>query len=218
MDSSRTYPMEAVTVISSSGKATITDVNGRYAIEVTEKDSVWFSYLGKATVKYAVAKIYNSEQFDVALHINIPVLKEVIVRPRNYRLDSLQNRQDYAKGFSFQRPNFESMTSIGPHGAGIDINELIRLFQFRKNRSMASFRERLMQQERDKYIDYRFSKAVVQRLTGLTGVERDSFMLRCRPSYEFCLMTNDYQFQSYIKNCYEEYRQEKSGTAIRKED
>lgn len=217
-DSSRTYPMEAVTVISSSGKATITDANGRYSIEVTEKDSVWFSYLGKATVKYAVARIHNSEQFDIALHINIPVLKEVIVKPRNYRLDSLQNRQDYARGFNFQRPDFESMTSIGPHGAGIDINELIRLFQFRKNRSMASLRERLVQQERDKYIDYRFSKAVVQRLTGLTGAERDSFMLRCRPSYEFCLMTNDYQFQSYIKDCFENYRQQKSSTAIKKED
>lgn len=210
--------MEAVTVISSAGKGTITDSKGHYTIEVTEKDSVWFSYLGKPTVKYAVAKIYDASQFDVALHINIPVLKEVFVKRRNYRLDSLQNREDYAKGFNFQRPNVESLTSIGPLGAGIDINELIRVFQFRRNRSMESFRQRLMQQERDKYVDYRFNKALVQRLTGLTGIERDSFMLRCRPTYEFCLMTNDYQFQSFIKNCFENYQQQKNSTAIKKED
>lgn len=204
-DSSRNYPLELVSVLTTSGKGTVTDSWGNYVIEVNEKDSVWFSYLNKPTIKYAVKKILNADQFDIALHVNIPILKEVIVRPRNYRMDSLQNRLDYAKAFNFRRPNVESMTSIGPNGAGIDINELIRVFQFRKNRSMEAFRERLLQQEREKYIDYRFNKALVRRLTNLTGEALDSFMVIYRPTYEFVMLTPEYEYQLYIRKSYAEF-------------
>src|SRR5687767_11822076 len=209
--------MEAVTVITSSGKGTITNAEGYYEIEVNEKDSVWFSYLGKPTVKYPVSKIFDAEHFDLALHVNIPILKEVVIRRRNYRLDSIQNRLDYEKAFNFRRPNLESMTSIGPMGAGIDINELIKLFQFRKNRRMEGFRERLMQQERDKYIDYKFNKALVRRLTALAGAELDSFMAKYRPSYEFLLVTPEYDFQLYIKKAFSEFRQKKNFSVTKKE-
>ncbi len=194
-----------VTVLSSSGNGTATNAWGQYEIEVRETDSIWFSYLNKPTIKYAVSKILNSEQFDIALHVNIPVLKEVIVKRRNYRMDSLQNRLDYAKAFDFRRPNVESMTSIGPQGAGVDLNELIRVFQFRKNRSMEMFRERLLQQEHDKYVDFKFNKALIRRLTALTSEELDSFMAIYRPSYEFTLLTPDYDFQLYIKKAYAQF-------------
>jgi hypothetical protein len=199
------YPLELVSVLSTAGRGTATNAWGQYEIEVSEKDSVWFSYLNKPTVKYAVANIRNNEQFDIALHVNIPMLKEVIVRPRNYKMDSIQNRLDYAKAFNFHRPNVESMTSIGPQGAGIDINELIRVFQFRRNRSMESFRERLLQQERDKYVDHRFNKALVRRLTALNSPELDTFMLLYRPSYEFSVTTPEYEFQLYIKTSHSEF-------------
>ncbi|MEJ7913215.1 MAG: hypothetical protein WKF70_08680, partial [Chitinophagaceae bacterium] len=94
-DSSRTYPLEAVSVLSTSGRGTITDVNGFYSIEVAAADSIYFSYLGKPTVKFAVKKIVNPTQFDLALRVPVSVLKEVKVLPRNYKLDSIQNRKDY---------------------------------------------------------------------------------------------------------------------------
>lgn len=198
-DSSRTYPLEAVSVLSTSGKGTITNREGFYQIEASAQDSIYFSYLGKPTVKFPVRKITNVSQFDLALRVPVSVLKEVTVKPRNYKLDSIQNRKDYQKVFDYRRPNVESMTSIGPMGAGIDINELIRLFQFRKNKSTMRFQQRLLQQERDKFIDHRFSKALVLRLTGLTGEEQQRFMLLFRPSYEFALYASDYDFQAYIR-------------------
>jgi hypothetical protein len=138
-------------------------------------------------------------------------LKEVRVAPRNYRLDSIQNRQDYAKAFNFQKPNLSTLTSIGAGGVGFDIDEIIRSFQFRKNKSMLRFQQRLIQQEQDKYVDHRFNKALVRRLTGLTGEELDKFMLANRPSYEFAVLSNDYDFQSYIKEAYKKF---KSSTAF----
>jgi vancomycin permeability regulator SanA len=68
-DSSRTYPLEAVSVLSTSGKGTISNTNGYYQIEVSEQDSIYFSYLGKPTVKFPVKKIVNITQFDLALRV-----------------------------------------------------------------------------------------------------------------------------------------------------
>ena len=218
-DSTRTYPIIAVSVLTSSGKGTVTDVHGNYEIDVTETDSVWFSYLNKPTIKYAVKKIVDASRFDIAIHINVPVLKEVIVKPRNYKMDSIQNRLDYAKAFDWQKPKLKANVS-GDMGAavGFDLDEIIRMFQFRKNKSNAAFRDRLLAEEKEKFIDHRFNKALVLRLTGLIGDARDSFMLSCRPSYEICLYTGDYDFQYYIKKCYEAYMLKKSEGWLRKEN
>jgi hypothetical protein len=102
------------------------------------------------------------------------------------------------------------MTSIGPTGAGIDLDELIRVFQFRKNKSMEKFKERLEEQERQKFIDHRFNKTLVRRLTNLDGSNLDVFMLRFRPSYAFALIASEYDFQLYIKKCFELFKSSKS--------
>ena len=204
-DSTRRYPVELVTVLSTAGKGTITNADGYYEIQVTEKDSIWFSYLNKPTIKFPVLKIANPFAFDISLQVNIPVLKEVKIKPRSYKLDSLQNRQDYAKVFDYQKPGLKTVTPQYGAAAGFDLDEIINMFRFKRNRSMLAFQRRLLTQEKEKFVDHRFNKALVRRLTSLTGNELDSFMLIFRPPYEFTLLTNDYEFQEYIKEAYRRF-------------
>lgn len=199
-DSSRNYPLEAVSVISTSGKGTVTNSEGFYQIEVNENDSIWFSYLNKPTVKFPVLKIINPLGFDISLQVNVPTLKEVKIRPKNYKQDSIQNRVDYAKIFNYQKPKLKP-TVIGA-GVGFDLDEIINMFRFKRNRSMASFQKRLLLDEQDKYIDHRFNKAVVRRLTMLESPELDSFMQLYRPSYTFTKMAGDYEFFYYIRTAF----------------
>ena len=211
LDSSRIFPIELVTVQSTSGKITVTDTTGFYTIDVAERDSIWFSYLGKPTPKYPVLKIADVTQFDIALRVKVDVMKEVRIKTRNYKDDSVQNRRDYAKAFDFRRPSLGTMTSVTSTGAGFDVAEIIRLFQFRKNRNMEKFRERLEQEERDKFIDHRFTKGLVKRLTGIQKEEELSdFMKKYRPTYEFTAGTSEYDFQFFIKIAYDEYRKTKA--------
>src|SRR6476620_10540467 len=121
-DSSRQIRIPAVTVMSSGGSITSTDSIGRYQINVAEKDSVWFSYLGKATPKYPVLKMPDVMQFDIALQLKSIVMEEIKIKSRSYRMDSIQNRKDYAKVFDYKKVSVGSMTNIGPTGAGIDID------------------------------------------------------------------------------------------------
>ncbi|MGB3005189.1 MAG: hypothetical protein WBC06_01685, partial [Chitinophagaceae bacterium] len=135
----------------------------------------------------------------VSLHVNVPTLKEVKIKPKNYRFDSLQNRNDYAKIFNYQKPKLKTVTPQYGAGVGFDLDEIINMFRFKRNRSIESFQKRLLIEEEDKYINYRFNKALVRRLTQLDGASLDSFMLAFRPSYIFTKFAGDYEFQYYIK-------------------
>lgn len=205
-DSSRTYPLPGVSVLSSSGRGTSTNSKGVYEINVSENDSIWFSYLNKPTVKFPVLKIKTPLQFDIAIDINIPVLKEVKIRPPDYRLDSIRNREEYAKIFDFQKPKLKVGSSNFGAGVGFDLDEIINMFRFKQNKSTLSFQKRLLQQEQDKFVDHKFNKGLVRRLTQLTGNELDSFMLVFRPSYLFTSITSDYVFQKYIVDSYERFK------------
>lgn len=199
--------MPGVSVLSTAGRGTSTNNEGYYEIDVAENDSIWFSYLGKPTVKYPVAKMNDPLHFDISIQINIAVLKEVKIYPRNYKLDSIQNREDYAEIFNFQKPRLKTVAPQYGAGVGFDLDEIINAFRFKRNRSMLAFQRRLLQEERDKFIDHRFSKALVIRLTKLSSPVLDSFMRVYRPSYQFTLLANDYDFQKYISDSYERFKQ-----------
>lgn len=202
-DSTRTYPLELVSVMSTSGTGTMTNSNGEYVIDVSEKDSIWFSYLNKPTMKFPVLKILTPYGFDIALQVSIPVLKEVRIRQRDYKLDSLKNRQDYAKVFDYKKPALRP--SVTNMGVGFDLNEIINMFRFRRNRSMLAFQKRLLLEEQEKSVANRFNKGLVRRLTGLSGNELDSFMVLFRPSYRFTKAAGEYEFQLYIKESFKRF-------------
>lgn len=94
-DITKKTPFESVSVLSTSGKGTITDSLGRYSITVSEKDSIYFSFLNKPTPKYAIASIPNPGAFDISIMKKVQQLPSVFVKQRNYRMDSLQNRLEY---------------------------------------------------------------------------------------------------------------------------
>lgn len=217
-DSSHNYPMESVTVLSTSGKGTMTNAEGHYEIEVEETDSIWFSYLNKPTRKFPVQKIANPFEFDISIQVNVTVMKEVKIRPRNYKLDSMQNRLDYAKIFNYQKPKIKPVTPQYGAAAAFDLDEIINMFRFRRNKSMAAFQKRLMMEEQDKFVDHRFNKALVRRLTLLEGNQLDSFMRVFRPSYMFTKLSGDYEFQQYIKTALYRFKRGMPPEAIMKEE
>jgi hypothetical protein len=202
----KTRPLDGVSVICSCGIGTTTDSNGNYAIRLDISDSLRFSYLGRATQMFPVAMMNSTTGFDIALHVKPTELSEVRVAPKNYRMDSLQNRKDYEKIFNYKKPGIELSDGSSGSGVGLDLDQIINVFRFKRNRRLLAFQERLIEDEHEKFIDHRFTRGIVKKITGLSGDAADSFMIRFRPSYEFTKIASDYEFFDYIKLAYREYQ------------
>lgn len=209
-DISQKIPLPFVSVLTSSGAGTQTDSMGFYSIRVGKNDSIWFSYLEKQTPRYPVNAITNPQAFDISIQISAIELPNISIRKPNYRFDSLQNRKDYEKIFNYRKPGLRT-TSLSPGsmgaGVGLDINELIGMFNFRKNRNMRFMQNWLLQEEQSKYIDYRFNKIFIKKLTNLEGEELDDFMKFYRPIYEFVVRVNDAELGFYILDCFKHYKE-----------
>jgi hypothetical protein len=203
LDSSRRNYVENVRVESTAGNFTKTDSMGRYKISVTVKDSLTFIYQNKPTQKFAVKDMANLTQFDISLGVTVKggyrTLKEVIVFARSYREDSMENRRTYADVYNYQKPTIR--TSISPDGAvGADVDEIINMFRFKRNKHLKAFRARLEQQEQNHFVSYRFNRNFVRRITQLNGADLDSFMVRYLPTYEFASTADEVTFNKYILN------------------
>ncbi len=200
-DISKKRPLEGVSVVSTSGSMAITDVLGKYTIRVNIDDSIYFSYLDKPTNKFPVKDMVAANNFDISLHVASNILPEVFVRPRDYREDSIQNRLDYAKAFDFRKPgvSVSALPTTAGGGVGFDLGELVNVFRFRRNKNMLALQDRLEGEEKDKFIDRRFSKGLVKKITGLEGEDLNMFMKMYRPSFEFTQVANDYEFFDAIK-------------------
>jgi hypothetical protein len=209
-DISGRRPIESVVVNSSYGK-TITDSIGRYVINAKPKDSLWFSLFGKNSQRFPVDTVTDPRNFNVMIHVSGIDLPEVKVRNSYYKLDSIQNRIDYAKFFNYQAPGIKLSSNqqlLGPAGltVGLDLDEIINMFRFHRNRNLQYLQNRLLTQEHDKYIDYRFTKRFVQKITHLEGDALDKFMVYSRPNYELLGLLNDLELGLFIQNRFKEYK------------
>lgn len=195
-DRSARFGMAGVSVKSNSGGGTVTDSLGRYNIWLPLNDSISFSYQGKSTQKFAVREIRRGRAFDMSLHVDIKTLPtvEVVSKPHTHQLDSIENRREYRKIFDFER----DYLTAGNGTAGVNLDLLLSM---KKAKRMEQFRRRLEAQEREKYIDYRFNRGLVKRITGLETPALDTFMLQFRPSYEMLIwFENDYEYYRYIRD------------------
>jgi hypothetical protein len=208
-DLTKKRPLEGVSVLTNKSGGTSTDIHGNYSIWVDANDSIYFSYLGRPTMKYPVRTIVAANNFDISLQVKSDLLPEVIVRQRSYQEDSLQNRLDYDKIFDYNKPRFKFSAledGSGQAGAGVDLDALIDIFRIRKKKNTLAFQSRLVDQEEDRYIDHKFNKNLVKKLTGLEGEKLDTFMKRNRPDYYFVKNANEYDFYEYIKERGEKFK------------
>lgn len=193
---------------------TSTDSLGHYSILSNEKDSLTFIYHNKATTWFAVNKIDNTSSFDISLHITLTekfrTLKEVRVFSKSYQQDSISNREEYAKAFNYSKPGIATNSSPYSGTPGLDLDEFINIFRFKRNKQLKHLQTRVLEQEQESYVSYRFNKTLVKRITHLDGANLDTFMIRYRPSFAFVQYSTLPNFYQYILNASYQFKRDNS--------
>ena len=206
LDSTKRNLVEGVQVFCTCGTMSFTDSLGRYSIFVSEQDSVFFFFRNKPTQLFAVSAIKNPESFDISLLVYVPgryqYLQEVVIYGKTRRQDSIENRLQYEKVFEHSNGGLRVTAAPGESGigAGLELESLINMFRFRYNRSQSRFAERLIREERDRYIAYRFNATIVKKLTTLKdGPLLEQFLQIYKPDYLLLTQTLDIELYQYIQ-------------------
>lgn len=203
-ESETQQPLEGVSIRNKrSGSGELSDRSGFYSVNAREGDSIEVYLLGYKRFKFSAAGLHPDETKNIYLTIekfNLPGV-EVLAR-KNVTKDSLRNRQDNAALFNYHRPSV-AKAILG--GVFHPISGLQNLTEMAKNRRMKHFQEHLVNEERDQYIESRFSRQDVEDITGLKGKELEDFMTLYKPTYEFTQQAATYDMLLYIKEKYAEY-------------
>lgn len=190
------FGLAGVSVKSTSGAGAVTDSLGHYSIKVPVTDSISFSYQGKSTMKLPVKAVPLNRPYDMSLHVEITTLPTVVVEEKriDYQTDSAAFREEYRKVFDYSPEYISSANG----GVGVNIDAL---FHMKRIQRMEKFREQLVEIEQQKYIDHRFNKPLIQKLTGLKPPVLDSFMIQYRPTYDMLMrFENQYEYYKYIRD------------------
>jgi len=214
-DKTTRQPLSGALVSLGTAKA-FTDTSGQFEVKVSPSSDtlkiVHFAY------KTYMVRIGKSTGF---LHIELQPavisLQDVTVRgSSDFKKDSIENRLAFAKQFNYTGPTvkdaFTGNTDKQP-GDLISINSLLLIAALTKKSSPEyKFKQKLLSDEHEQYVDERFNKGIVSRITGLKGDTLSAFLTLYRPTYEFVKKATEYDMDVYIKDCLKKF--EKDGFKI----
>jgi hypothetical protein len=181
------------------------DMGGNFRIPATKGDTILFTsagYLPDTTIvndwMFAEADGYS-----VYLTPNMVELPSVRVGDQtNYQLDSIKRKEDYAWLDKVHRVKLAGGKRWSD-GVGVSFSPLSYFYSGEVQRR--KLRRRLKQEEIDYYIDSKFPRAYVARITGLQGDSLQTFMIRYRPSYKFCRKASNEDMLFYINDSLKKY-------------
>ena len=185
-------------------KHSLSDEAGNYRIVALPGDVIIFSFVGYHADTVAVTAKTLSAEFPVLLDLRPASLQTVTVSSQsNYQLDSLERRQIY--GWIYEQ---EPQPVVERHrqgdGIGVELNVIPHGSS--EVRQRLKLKKRIIREEQQLYVSFRFSADYISHLTHLEGDSLHQFMVRYRPTYDFCRKTPNVDFLVYINDSFKKFK------------
>ncbi len=182
---------------------TITGTDGRFILPLP---TAFPTTITATHIGYESTSITLMASPDTLLHIYLISktigLDEVAVLGRRNRIqDSLRMREEFAGQFNFERVKVWDAVMISPVGVAINLNMLFAVFS-REQRQSKRLKAALIRDEKEDYVDSRFTKALVREQTNLSDEELTVFHWYFRPSFEQLVDFTEYDLLMYIREKY----------------
>jgi hypothetical protein len=190
-----------------SGEGFYNTTKGEFKTNVREGDVLVAALQG-----YGVDTVRVRSESTILFYLkrNIIQLQEVVVK------DSLGSPEDRLKAkieeynSAYSKGAIGNLLAVGGSngggGAGLGIDALYSLLS-RQGKNARLLQKIIERDYRDAIIEYRFTKTLINRVTGLNGAKLIDFKQQYKPGYYFILEANDYELIEYIKKSYTFYLQ-----------
>ncbi|MBS1667018.1 MAG: hypothetical protein JST58_06560 [Bacteroidetes bacterium] len=189
----------------SQNKYTISNLEGSYKIPAKEGDLLLFSSSSYLRDSAFVTHFMLNAGYDVSLRERVTTLKAVTVKGlSSFQLDSINRHEGYDpfkknRLITFDKGNYEKPRD----GVGIVFSP--HFFLSTKEKQQKELNKRLADEDKDAYVDYKFSKEFVNKLTHLKNDSLNIFLKRYRPSYQFCRSASWQDMLIYVNDSYKKF-------------
>jgi len=185
-------------------KHNLSDEEGNYRIAASPGDVVIFSFVGYRTDTVAVTAALLRADYPVLMDLRAVSLQAVTVGSlSNYQLDSLERRQVYSWIYE-QEPQPVVERQRQGDGVGVELNVIPHGSS--EVRYRLQLKKRILKEEDKHYVDFRFSPEYVSHLTRLQGDSLKQFMVRFRPTYEYCRKAANVDMLVYISDSFKKFK------------
>jgi hypothetical protein len=196
-DSATHKPLVAVTVVNLKTQASAyTDANGYYSLFAKQGEVIVFSYIGYKTVRKAMPPSVLLSTMNIELEKVVYELDEVVMRPgllTQYQIDSTERAEIYKIPLGRRRP-----TVMSP------VSALAEKFS-KKAKSTYRFQQVFAAGEVEKFVDTRYTPALVTSLTGITGDSIGYFMHAFPMPYDFARAATNLEMKMWIRDNYKQW-------------
>ena len=199
------HPVRAAS-ITFGNLRTATDASGRFGLAGFNNFPVTIS-ISHIGYEPATLTLYTAPDtlLSISLRSKTIGLNEVrIFGKRNSVEDSLWMRQEYGDQFNFKPVKPWEALTLAPAGIAINLNVLFASFSREQKRSKL-LKAALIRDEREDYVDRRYTKALIQAQTDISDAELDVFHWFFRPTHEQLLGFSDYDLLVYIRDKYKDF-------------
>jgi hypothetical protein len=201
----------AIENLSNSSYNAISDNEGHYSITVKKGDSIKFTFLGFFP-RIVIFSGENEGWFSwIGMQPQHYVIDTIIIRKdvTEYQKDSLENREIYGKKVDYrpaktQLPKLKELEAGKPFVIKAPISGFIEKRQ-KKYKRLKAFQQRYIETEMQRFIDSRYTPALVAELTQLSGDSISVFMQDYPMPYSFARAASDLEIKMWIKYNYKEW-------------
>ncbi len=210
-DAATGLPLFAVSVVNEKTQlGTTTDENGFYTLPANTGETIVFSYVGYKTQEHVKPISVIIATMNIKLQPATTQLKEFVFhgdKRSQYQIDSAERKVIYHTVLSRKPPSpFTSPVSA--------IAEL-----FSKKAKMAyEFQKNFAIDEDNRFIDTRYTPALVTKMTGLTGDSVAHFMYAYPMPVMYAREASDLELKMWIRDSYKQWMKQQTiaDTAVKK--
>ena len=201
VDSAKRNTINSVRVENlSTHQGDYSNADGFFSIEGKEGDYIIFSYLGFNNKVIRLNSSLNNSNQIVKMSIKTVGLKGVTINqgPTQYQTDSAKRADIYKDAFDYT----QTKSAMSP------ITSLYQVFS-KKHKNMRHFQDQIVDIEKQKFIDTRYSEELTAQMTGLKEEALIKFMQAYPMEVDFARAASDLEIKMWIKYNFQEYSKKK---------
>lgn len=174
-----------------TGSRVFSDAGGYYRINARAGDEILISFIGYLPDSFRITSVAGTEVHNVQLKLRERFLPQVEVSGKwnPYQLDSMARYQEFRLWLETPNRTLVDTDKRSTGGFGVVLSPFSR--GSKKEKDLRKFKKLYEEHEKQAYVDYRYSKSFVSRVTGMTGDSLTRFTLKYTPTYEMLRNMNN---------------------------